>query len=736
MSVFPIVLGFLACAATSLALGIPAVRVLRLELNRAEAGLLGAILGAALTSCLTLALALLGIAREEIFLVLTTGSVLLLALPGRWLRRLSPAPFSTIPTPLLVLFVLAWVAYGVLYFRQAVSPEMSPDGMAYHLGLVNLWSHAHGLSRSISIFAALPDGMEMLFLFAFTIGRHSAATLVHFGFLMLLPWLMLLYGCRFGWSSGAAVLAALLVFASPLVGIDGTSAYNDVGLAVFTFAAIYLLQQWRRTRSPGSLLAAGFLAGFSFAVKYTAGPLLLIVAGTALWELRRRPKEAARAALLVSIAMIIAPAPYLIRNVIWYQNPVAFLGNKVFPNRWFHISFEEGYREAMAHPYGVHWSELPRELTFGGVKLDGSFGPEFILLPLALVGLFWPQTRMVVLAGIFLALPFVGNKSGRFLMAAAPPLAMAAAFVLGRLPRSTPLIFVLALGHLVMSWPSFNNRLKISSGWRIVNHVPWSAALRIEPEQQYLRRADEFALAQLIETHVPAAQPVLVFSDAIAQSYTTRPILIPWGSAFAERMIDLIQQASHFPDYERTWNARFPRMPIGEVRIVQTAREDRSRIWSVNEIRLWNGPAQIKPESPVLNAQPNPWDMPLALDGSAITRWRSWEALRPGMWIDLKFEPAETIDRIEILCADGGYGSEMAARVRSGAGAWITVPSSWSVGLLPDLRRQATAELKHSGVQYLEVNRDEWAKIFHGDFTGWGVRLVASSTHSLLLKVD
>jgi len=106
------------------------------------------------------------------------------------------------------------------------------------------------------------------------------------------------------------------------------------------------------------------------------------------------------------------------------------------------------------------------------------------------------------------------------------------------------------------------------------------------------------------------------------------------------------------------------------------------------------------------------------------------------MWIDLKFDPALTMDRIEILCADGGYGSEMEAHIRSGEGAWITAPSSWSVGVLPDLRRQATAELKSSGVRYLEVNRDEWSKIFHGDFTGWGVQLVASTTHSLLLKVD
>src|SRR5215472_8436562 len=53
MVVLSILLGFLACAVTSLALGITAVRALRLDLRRAEALCLGYTLGSALASTLT-----------------------------------------------------------------------------------------------------------------------------------------------------------------------------------------------------------------------------------------------------------------------------------------------------------------------------------------------------------------------------------------------------------------------------------------------------------------------------------------------------------------------------------------------------------------------------------------------------------------------------------------------------------------------------------------------------------
>ncbi|HEY1243005.1 MAG TPA: glycosyltransferase family 39 protein [Bryobacteraceae bacterium] len=692
-----------------------------------------------MNSTLTLAIAAVGLARREVFVLLTVACLVLLWRQAAWLFDLRPTDISSISLALRILFVVAWVGYGVLYFRQAVSPEISPDGMAYHLGLVNLWNHTHGLSRTVSIFGALPDGVEMLFLFAFTIGRHSAATLVHFSFLLLLPWLMVLYGCRFGWARGSAVLAALLVLASPLIGMDGTSAYNDVALGAFVFGAVYLLDLWRQARDSASFLAAAFLAGFTFAIKYTAGFFAVFMAVAIFRELWRTPRRTPRAALIAIAAMAVGPAPYLVRNAIWFQDPIAFFGNKIFPNPWFHVSFEAGITKSMSHVGGMTWADVPRELTIGGDKTQESFGPAFALLPLGLLGLAWPRSRFLVLAAAFAACSFAANKSGRFLIPAAPLLAMSAAFAIGRLPGSSIVAGLIALSHLIVSWPSINNEFRISSGWRIVHHIPWTAALRIQPEADYLKDTDPYVAARLIEAHVPEGQPVLVFWDTVAQSYTTRPILFGWASAFTEVMTDWIEQAANGPGEGRTWTVALPQSKVLGLRIVQTGPRAENAIWSINEVRLWNGqtPVTRKP-SWKLRAEPNRWDLPFALDGSELTRWRSWEDLRPGMSIEMRFDPAETIDRIDLIGNDGQRNVEMKAFILNTAGEWSAAgQSSWRLSRFPDLRKEATQELKAHGVRYLEISRQGWNEgYFRGDFNAWGLRLVAATPRSLLLEVD
>src|SRR5207249_1776434 len=133
------------------------------------------------------------------------------------------------------------------------------------------YMHAHGFVRiTTNMYANLSQGVEMLFLFAFAFGRHSAAALTHFPFLVALPLAMLSYARRFGFTV-AGVCGALLVFASPVVGIDGTVAYNDVATACIVFTVFYLTSIWAAEESSSGLLAPiGLVAGFGYAAKYTA----------------------------------------------------------------------------------------------------------------------------------------------------------------------------------------------------------------------------------------------------------------------------------------------------------------------------------------------------------------------------------------------------------------------------------------------------------------------------------
>jgi hypothetical protein len=385
-----ILLGFLCSAVTSVSMGLAALRVLQCDLDKGESLALGYVIGSAITSTLTLLLGLLGAIRELTFIVATILSLLLLIQQRKWFRDLPKISISSVPWPIRAILLVALLSYGVLYFRQALAPEMSPDGTVYHLGLVNLWAYAGRIYRIADIYAALPQGMEMLFLFAFTIGRHSAAALIDLSFLFDLPVLMLLYGRRFGWSFFATAFAAILVFASPTFGIVGTSAYVDVALAAVVFGSVYLLQIWRQNQSPGVLAACSLLAGFAFAIKYTAAPLPLLVVLVVAWKTRKSGWAAmARALSVTAVAVLVLAGPYPLRNWIWFSNPLAFFANQLFPNPWFHVSFERSYVASEAYYHGIRWSDLPIGLTIGNSKTLTSFGTLFLLTPLCLLGIIW-----------------------------------------------------------------------------------------------------------------------------------------------------------------------------------------------------------------------------------------------------------------------------------------------------------------------------------------------------------
>ena len=160
--------------------------------------------------------------------------------------------------------------YFLLYFFNSMAPEISYDGSRYHLGLVSRYLREHGFQRiTDNLYASLSQGIEMLYVYAFAFGRHSAAAMLHFAFLLALVVLMLSYASRAGFPLAGAV-GALLVFASPIVGVDGTSAYNDVATAAIAFALFYLLQRWSEERSTRLLVTIGLVAGFAYAAKYTA----------------------------------------------------------------------------------------------------------------------------------------------------------------------------------------------------------------------------------------------------------------------------------------------------------------------------------------------------------------------------------------------------------------------------------------------------------------------------------
>ncbi len=270
MAALAAVVGAMLTVAACYALGALLTGWLGARLNRYEQLPLAFILGAACLHLIVFEVLALKIAYWTVLV-----GLLLVVCGADLLVRSRPPGRPREPVQLikwrwgLCASLLLFVPFVVLYFFHAWAPESSPDGSSYHLGLVARYVRAHGFERIITtMFASLSGGMEMLFVPAFMIGRHSAAALVHFAFAIALALAMFAYGRRLGkpWAGAAA---AFLTFASPVVGIDASSAYNDVALAAVAFAAFYWLQIWDDVRQDLLLIPVGLLCGYAYAVKYT-----------------------------------------------------------------------------------------------------------------------------------------------------------------------------------------------------------------------------------------------------------------------------------------------------------------------------------------------------------------------------------------------------------------------------------------------------------------------------------
>ena len=663
------------------------------------------VLGAGALTLLMFALCCLHLAYWWMFLA-SGGVVCAVARPSGSLRRLRLRESR---------FLIPFLPFFALYFFHALAPEASPDGAGYHLGLVARYLDAHGFVRiTDNFYAAFPASVEMLFLHAFAFGKHSAAALVHLAFLVALAWQINSYGIRMG-KARAGWAAALLVFASPVVGIDAASAYNDVALAAIAFTLFHLIEIWRESRNPRLIPAIGLLAGFAVATKFTAW---LCVPWAAGWiALRSR-----RGALIVGAMASAVIAPWLIKNWLWLENPVAPFFNRVFPNPYVTPLFEDAYRRTLAL-YHLHsrW-EIPWDVTTRGT-LSGLLGPVFLLAPVALLALRYPVGRRVLLAALVFGANYFSNIGTRFLIPPLPFVALAMAIALSAVPH---LAVAIAILHAVISWPALIPKYASRYSWHLTK-IPWREALRIKPEAPYIEsRLPYYAIDRLIERVAPAGSTVFTFTP-IPEAYTSRRIRVSFQSAENQITAGILWTAS-LPEAAPISRLRFtfPRQPLDRLRLIQ--RGSGQDIWSVNELHIFDGAREL-PRAPEwrLRADPFPWGIQSAFDNSAVTFWRCGETVQPGQYIEVTFGHQEFADSVLIEAAPNQPSVQLKL---AGIDAKLTIRDApRPIGL----RRAAAEEAKRRGNDYLLIFPDNaGAADFYSNQDLWGIQLMGEAAGARL----
>ena len=730
--------------ATCIALGSLWLRLVRLPLLPTERWVFSFLCGAAVLSGIVFLLCCVhGVHRVVLAVIgiMAIASAGVFAFRSRGAGDRSPSP-TNLPRLWRIGFGLVIAVFGVLYFFNAMAPETSSDGLAYHLWLAQTYLRAHGFVHLDTFFANMPQGLELLFLFALALGRNSSASLVHFAFLMALPLLMVSYGRRAGIPAASAA-AALFVFVSPVVGVDGTTTYNDVAATTLIFAVFHLMQIWSTERRTALLVIAGVLAGFAYSIKYTAGFGIVFALGLAVWTLWRNRQPWLRPALTFCVCASILIVPWTLKSWIWAGNPVPPFANRLFPNPNVHIAFEDQLQKTLRRYDLKSPREIPVEVMIHGGALGGIIGPLFFMAPLALLALRQPQGRRILLAGAVLLVPYFNNIGTRFLLPALPFISLAMALALTWIWTAAPVVLLaIALLNAVACWPSIVGRYTPPGIWRI-SGLQFRQALRLEPEDVWLSREfPPYVVARMIDQFVPAGQKVFAFGTP-ARAYAHREITASWESAPGEVRRDILLTPL-IDDWHPTRVSEFAFTPrtLRRIRLVQTVASD--ALWSVSELRVYaDGRELAILPAWGLTAQPNPWDVRLAFDNLAVTRWRSWQPAAPGMYLEVDFGKPTPVDSIRVQSSTDE--SETTCRL-DGAGPdareWTTLAENpKQVFLLPDLgninlRAEATYALKHQGYGYLLIENDGLgADDYFRNASLWNIELKADRAGSRLYEI-
>jgi len=687
--------------------------------------------GAGVLSFLVFLLASAGLVYPGVFAALGVAAILVCR---PWQRRTGAE--QRIRSPLytfhLVVIILIFSAYFYIYFLRAIAPEVSPDGATYHLGLTARYLREHGFHRiTWNYYASLSQGMEMLFLFAFAFGKHSAAALVHLAFLVALVWQMWIWGVRHG-MAWVGLCGGALVGLSPMVGVDASSAYNDVALAAVAFTLFSVLERWAQEKDARLLPGIGILAGFGYALKYTAWLGVAYAIGFVAWKSRR-----VRPVAIVALGAFLLVGPWMAKNWMWMQNPVAPFFNRYFPNPYVTIDFEEDYKSYFrTYDLASRW-QIPVEATVRG-SLGGVLGPMFLLAPLGLAALRKPLGRQLWLAALVFGANYFSNIGSRFLIPSLPFVALAMAMALTTLPGMALAVVLL---HAVLCWPPVLAKLLPADAvkaWRLTL-TPWRDAFHLrDPGRYYQYHLVLYPACELIERVTPPGSTVFTLK-AIPDAYTSRRILVDYESA-ANQVASRIFLSAAIGQEPPNGRLRFAFSPrrLRAIRVRQTASG--TDIWTINELRIFVGGRELPREAAWrLTAHPYPWSVQDAFDNSPVTFWRSGEAIHPGMFVEVDFGAMREADQVVLEGPVDQYGIRLELEGEIGDGTWQHLgdrPMLSDGAPYLGFRRAAAEELKRRGIDYILCFQDEAAaEDVRRNRDLWGVVEVGAAAGARLYRL-
>lgn len=456
---------------------------------------------------------------------------------------------------LAVLIGLFGALYGLLALAVALLPPVGYDALWYHLAAPALFVQAHRLLILPSISQSnFPFTVELLYTLCLLFGDESGPGLVHLAFTILTVlgiWSFTAwkFDRRTAWLSvGAFITASEVIDWAPIPDID-------LALTLYEFLATYAVLVWLQRRDMRWLMVGATMGGLAVACKYTAAPLvgilaILVVCADGLAP-RRLFAHLGRGALLPTTAFIIV-CPWLLKNTLAFHNPIFPLLASKPPNLVFghgelaapsvpatpvravvvwltplHL-LQTGEALALTGRGLRDYLELPVQIFLkGDMEIFAQPSLLFLLAPLAL---FCRRDSVIIrqialVAALMAVIWSVGLQELRYLLPAFPLFAILSGHALARLqeapwrrPTGGRMVAVLVPMILVVSLAEYlfdDSRAQ-----------PLPVLLGQTSRDQYLRReVNSYAAESYLHTVLRPGEQALAIGESRGY-YSPTPILL------------------------------------------------------------------------------------------------------------------------------------------------------------------------------------------------------------------
>ena len=229
---------------------------------------------------------------------------------------------------------------------------------------------------------------------------------------------------------------------------------------------------------------------------------------------------------------------------------------------------------------------------------------------------------------------------------------------------------------------------------------------------------------------------------AVAKAYMDREVLEFWHSSEGERLADVLKSVSFYrqaPFYNLTasWTAQ----PLVAVRARLT--QSHPGEWCIHEVRLFSGEDRIL-SNPRWNLRfwPNRWEAPFAFDENLATRWRTWEPMRAGMYMEADLVSPQVLTSMDLISHTPVYKVPVEIFGMGPNGKWQLLSNNPETILRPpeDLRKAAVRGIQRAGFRYILTptasgGLGALGDLIAGHETEWGLELVGQVGNIFLFRI-